>query len=288
LREEALGQDADLVTAPREVPLAVVVAEPKGQDADPVAATRERLVATYLKAGKIDEAERVVQEALRAQEALPEGRQWPIVRTLNELGLIRRRQARFDEAEQLYRRALATASALGRDEEALATPSARGRKLEALTGEVLHNLAFLYMTEGKASEADGFFRRALAVREAVDSPRDAARTLAFLVDLAEASERHQDAVNYGEKLLRNLERVGGPDSPALIPILQRQTRLLREVGRTDDAAKLETRAESIRAHHPREAAELDREIHEAGGSGNAAKADIQGQQRSDALPLQNG
>ena len=76
----------------------------------------------------------------------------------------------------------------------------------------LNNLALLYRAQGKYTEAEPLFRRALAV----------------------------------------WEKALGPEHPNVAMALENYAALLRKTNRAAEAAKLEARAQAIRAKHAKE------------------------------------
>ncbi len=73
----------------------------------------------------------------------------------------------------------------------------------------LNNLGFLYQAQGRYAEAGSLYRRALAIRE----------------------------------------KALGSEHPSVAASLENYAALRRETGRSDEAAKMEARAEAIRAKH---------------------------------------
>jgi Tfp pilus assembly protein PilF len=113
--------------------------------------------------GDYPEAESQLEPALETAEAF--GPQDPRLATsLNELALLYRHQGRYEEAEPLYKRALAIREkALGPDHPRVAT--------------VLNNLGTLYYAQDRYAEAEPLIKRALAIYEkalGADHPRVAA------------------------------------------------------------------------------------------------------------------
>ena len=75
-----------------------------------------------------------------------------MAQTLNNLALVYRAQAKYREAEGLFKRALAIREkALGASHPDV--------------GQTLNNLANLHGDQGKYTEAEGLYKRALVIRE---------------------------------------------------------------------------------------------------------------------------
>ncbi len=87
--------------------------------------------------------------------------------------------------------------------------SAEKGRLETHAAASLNNLASLYHAQGKHTEAEPLYRRALAI----------------------------------------WEKALGPEHPHVAASLKNYARLLRETGRGAEATRMEARAEAIRAKH---------------------------------------
>ena len=66
-----------------------------------------------------------------------------------------------------------------------------------------------------------------------------------------AQGRYQEALPFAEKVVRMNEIIFGPEDPGVAISLVVYAALLRKTGRGDEAAKMEARAEAIRAKHAR-------------------------------------
>lgn len=136
------------------------------------------------RSGKYAEAEKQFVAALKEADEFEE--QDPRLATnlnnLNNLAGIYRVQAKYAEAEALYRRALAIAeNAVGPDHPAVAAG--------------LNNLALLYDDRAKYAEADPLYQRALAIREKALGPEhpDVAQTLENYAVLLRKIDRGAEA-----------------------------------------------------------------------------------------------
>ncbi len=142
----------------------------------------------------------------------------------------------YDLAEPLYRRVLAIREkALGPDHPFVATS--------------LSDLGNLAYARGRYAEAESIFRRVLPIEEKALGPEHprVACTLACLAyayqglgDLAKAEGHYRRALAIREKML--------PAIPADVAgILENYTALLRNTGRSVEAAALEAREQSLRS-----------------------------------------
>jgi len=183
--------------------------------------------------GRLDEAEGLARRTLaRAEAAFPEGDHL-IAEALNALGMIHKFQGRHAEAEPLYRRALALATALG-DEEAQAT--------------LLHNLGGLHHARGDFAAGEPPARRAVELREAQlgpDHPATAADREAWGA-LLEGLGRLEEAERAYTSSLATFESHQGPDSLEAASSLAALGSVQHAQGRLDDALASYRRALAIR------------------------------------------
>jgi tetratricopeptide (TPR) repeat protein len=155
---------------------------------------------------------------------------------LYRLGILRRQQGKFAEAEQLYRRAL----------------EIREHKLGPNDLEVastLNNLAAVEALQGKYDEARPLLERALDVRRTVLGSDNVltAESLNNLALLYAAQGNTTEAEPLYQQALAVLDKANGDHDPALERILDNYAALLRDTGRDDEAAHLDTRARLLRA-----------------------------------------
>lgn len=131
--------------------------------------------------GRYAEAERVLDRALALAESLgPDDEQ--VATTLNLLGMLHKYQARFDDAEQRYRRAAGILEALhGPDDPRLAS--------------LCHNLGGLDHERGRFAEGEPWARRALAIRLRTRGPRhrETAAELVALGGLLDGQGRQDES-----------------------------------------------------------------------------------------------
>jgi len=185
--------------------------------------------------GKYAEAIQPAQESVRVAEATF-GREHPnVAKSLNNLGLLYKKQGRYAVTEPLYERALAIKEKMLRpDDPAVATS--------------LNNLAELYRMEGRYADAEPLHNRALAIREKVlglDHP-DVAESLNNLALLYQAEGRYAEAEPFLKRARAILEKALGPDHPNVAASLNNLAALYKVQGRYADAEPLYQHALSIR------------------------------------------
>jgi tetratricopeptide (TPR) repeat protein len=151
---------------------------------------------------------------------------------LIQLGDIAALERRSKEAETLFLRVAHAAERPG------------GAALQAVS---LHHLAVLYAGRNQHERAEPFFRRSLALTEAAVGKRntqwascaaDLGRTLFSLkrIDDAEAMTRTAVAI---------AEQTSGLQHPAFLRVLQDHARMLKKLGRKEEARQVENRMRSI-------------------------------------------
>ena len=188
--------------------------------------------------GNYAEAERQWLSAL--QEAENFGPEDPRLATsLNNLGELYRAQGKYAEAEPLSRRALAIdEKALGSEHPDVATD--------------LNNLALLSYNQGKYAEAETLNQRALAIREKALGPEhpNVATSLNNLALLYYTQGKYAEAEPLYQQSLAIWEKALGPEHPDVAKILKNYAEILRNMNRETEAARMEARAETIRAKNP--------------------------------------
>jgi CHAT domain-containing protein/Tfp pilus assembly protein PilF len=117
---------------------------------------------------------------------------------LENLAAAYKYQAKYAEAEGLYRRVLAIREqAVGANHPDIVLP--------------LNGLAIVYVAQGKYAEAEGLFKRALAIREQVHRPDDAdlIRSLNGLANVYKITGKNVEAEGLYERTLAIAERILG-------------------------------------------------------------------------------
>jgi len=175
----------------------------------------------------------------------------PTARLMNRLGVLLYAKARHQEAEPLFRRALAIdESSHGPDHPEVAIR--------------LNNLAELLRTTNRLAEAEPLYRRALSIDEAShgpDHPKVAIR-LNNLAELLSDTNRLSEAEPLYRRALAIDEASYGPDHPNVAIRLNNLAELLHATNRLSEAEPLYRRALSIDEasygpDHPRVASHLN-------------------------------
>ena len=179
------------------------------------------------------DAERLLVGALRRAEqgaaAAPE-----LAAALGQLADLYRAQARYEEAEPLYRRAIAL-------------EEGRQGGEHAGMARALNNLALVYRAQGFYEQAEPLCRRALAIAERVhggEHPLTAA-AVGNLLTVYLAQQRFGEAGPLFRRSVAIKERVLGPTHPALAGSLSTYAAFLRRTRGEAEAAGWEARARAI-------------------------------------------
>ncbi len=149
-------------------------------------------------------------------------------------------QADYAQAEKLLLAALKEAEKFGNQDPRLAIS--------------LNNLAELYRAQGKYSEAEPLYQRALAIDEKALGPEhpDLATDLNNLAALYYAQGKHAQAEPLYGRALAIQEKALGPEHPQVATVLENYAALLHKSNRDAEADKMEARAQAIRAKHAQE------------------------------------
>jgi tetratricopeptide (TPR) repeat protein len=160
----------------------------------------------YADQGRLGEAEKMYERALRGkEEALGVGHS-STLDTVNNLGLLYKAQGRLGEAEQMYERALRGYEALGLDHE---------------SPDVFNNLGHLYKDQGKLDEAEKMYDRALRGKEEALGVGHSStlNTVNNLGNLYADQGRLDEAEQMYERALRGYEALGGVRVQQYLPAL---------------------------------------------------------------------
>jgi hypothetical protein len=112
----------------------------------------------------------------------------------------------------------------------------------------LRLIASVYTVQNSYGKARTYLVRAVDMGEKLYGTQDY-RGMAPLYALCDAEAHLDNPTETAEcyrRLLPEMESIYGASQPALVPALTRYAQSLRSLGRTEEAAKLEQRAESIR------------------------------------------
>jgi CHAT domain-containing protein/Tfp pilus assembly protein PilF len=193
-------------------------------------------------AGKYSEALPLAQAMVTSLENTTNSRD--LAAALNNLGQIYADQGHDDQAEPLYKRAIAL--------------------MEKGTGQgsveiapLLNNLAALYQRQSRFSEAEPLFKRALAVSEKSLSREhpDVGRALNNLATLYVKQEHFAEAEPLFQRALAIYQKAAGPEHPAVATVLNNIGQVDRDLNRDADAEAPIKRSLAIRekvlgADHP--------------------------------------
>lgn len=187
---------------------ALKIAEGFGADDLRLATSLDSLAGLYYYQEKYATAEPLYKRALPILEKGLGPNHATVIGTVHHLAVVYHTQKRYADAEPLYKRVLA------RDESDLSSVGEghvdEGPRLwEIFAAHVvtdLNELAELYIAQGKYTEAEPLFKKAMPI----------------------------------------MEKAMGPEHPGMVPFLERYTVLLRKMRRTGEAKKLAARAYSIR------------------------------------------
>ncbi|MBR0726110.1 CHAT domain-containing tetratricopeptide repeat protein [Bradyrhizobium manausense] len=184
-------------------------------------------------AGKYAEALPLAQAMVASLEKASNNRD--LAAALNNLAQIYADQGRDDQAEPIYKRAIALME--------------KGTGLDSVEiAPVLNNLAALDQRQGRFADAEPLFRRALTIREKALSREhpDVGQSLNNLATLYVKQEHFADAEPLFQRALAILQKVGGPEHPAVATLLNNLGQLYRDLGRDADAEAPIKRSLAIR------------------------------------------
>lgn len=193
-----------------------------------------------LQEGRHGDAERLlVADLARIERQQPES--LAAARAMVDLAELYRAQARFAEAESLFRRAVAVIEAV---------PGAPARALV----RPLNSLALVYRAQGQYGDAEPLCRRALALAETHIGADHAATAsvVANLLTVYLAQGRYGEAAPLFQRSVTLKERLLGPQHPDLASSLNNYAAFLRKTQNEREAVAWEARARAIsgaRASH---------------------------------------
>ncbi|KAN0067119.1 HET domain containing protein [Elaphomyces granulatus] len=185
----------------------------------------------YTDQGKLDEAEKMYQRALRGDERAWGPDHTLTLDTVNNLGSLYKDQGKLDEAEKMYQRALqGYEKAWGPD--------------HISTLDTVNNLGVLYADQGKLDEAEKMYQRALQGYERACGP-DHTSTLATVNNLGNLY-KNQGKLDETEKMyqraLQGKEKAWGPDHTSTLSTVNNLGLLYADQGKLDEAEKMYQRA----------------------------------------------
>ncbi|MBR0966353.1 CHAT domain-containing protein [Bradyrhizobium diazoefficiens] len=184
-------------------------------------------------AGRYSEALPLAQAMVASLEKTANNRD--LSGALNNLAQIHADQGRDDQAEPLYKRAIALME--------------KGMGLDSVEiAPVLNNLAALDQRQSRFAEAEPLFKRALAIREKALSREhpDVGQSLNNLGTLYVKQQRYADAEPLLQRALAIYQKIGGPEHPAVATLLNNLGQLYRDLNRDADAEAPIKRSLAIR------------------------------------------
>lgn len=202
-----------------------------GPEHPEVAVSLNALANFYGRQGNHAEAEPLHKRALAIKEKALGPDHPDVGKSLNDLALIYEAQGKYAVAEPLIRRSLAIREkALGPDHPGMA--------------QILNNLGLVLTKQGKLTEAEPLLLRALEIAQtAFGAGHPHVATLNdSLATLRYRQGNHEEAERLYIQAAEILEKASDGNLPEVIA---NRARMLRELGRTDEAARLEARAAAL-------------------------------------------
>ncbi len=193
----------------------------------------ERLGFYYYQRGCYPEATIYLTQALRHQEQYHPHNLSDMAQTLNSLGLLSQRQARYQDAKVLHERALKLRESIS-DEIQMA--------------ESLYNLAVVCEQEGQYQQAEQFYLRVLALDERLSGPDhlNTAKTLNNLAVVYYLQGHYPKAEATYQRTLTIYKNFLPSNHPDLAYLLNGQGALAEKRGDDERAAELYNQAFTIR------------------------------------------
>jgi tetratricopeptide (TPR) repeat protein len=150
----------------------------------------------------------------------------------NELGVLYKNMGRFDEAGQVYARALAIAR------------NRPGARDDAVIATLYHNLGGLEHARGRYAAGEPLARRGLAIRERLLGPNhpDVAADLAALAPILDGLLKRQEAAEMLLRAIGILERAYGPDHYDIAVALNNLAALRYAEGNREESFRLYERS----------------------------------------------
>jgi tetratricopeptide (TPR) repeat protein len=161
---------------------------------------------------------------------------------LTDLGSIRVRQNRLDDAERLLRAVIRFLE----DRHDVANQDA--------WANALNNLAAVFSLTGRLPEAVVYSRRALTIFENLPQgyADDLVRGLVNLAVVTASADVSSESAELFRRAIATSESALGPEHPLLAEVLTRYAQFLRIMKRNADARKAEQRARQIQTKSPHE------------------------------------
>jgi len=200
-----------------------------GAEHPDVATTHNGLAQLYRDQGKYERAEPLYRRALHIREQVL-GQEHPDVAiVLNNLAELYQNQGKYAQAEQLYQRVLRIfEQVLGAELSLIAYP--------------LNGLANIYRDQGKYEQAEPLYQHALIIRkhQRGEQHLETAESLYDFARFHEVSMQPEQALVLYVQALSICEQQLGLQHPRTVDARTHAIHLLRENGRTEEAATLES------------------------------------------------
>jgi len=239
LRKEGKGDEAERLLAE---PVAQGAVSSATVDAtEGVGAYNDFLQArAYKDAGRLQDAELHHRLVISAPEAA--GRPY-LDMAMDQLANICHSQHRDGEAEELLLRALHLR------EREVSEVSPRSNPQRAAILSTPHALENFYRDQGRLSEIEPVYKRALEIQEKYYGPTDdsVSITLWCLAAVYQEEKNFEEALPLLWRALQIKEKNLGADDPQSIFILEQYANTLQELGRTAEADQMHARAKQLGA-----------------------------------------
>ena len=185
----------------------------------------------YADQGKLDEAEKMYEQALRGREEALGPKHTSTLDTVNNLGVLYAGQGKLDEAEKTYERAL-------RGKEEVLGPK------HTSTLDTVNNLGLLCVDQGKLDEGKKLYERALRGYEEALGPKHTSTldTVNNLGILYGDQGRLDEAEEMYERALRGTEEALGPKHTSTLDTVNNLGLLYTNQGKLDEAETMYERA----------------------------------------------
>lgn len=194
------------------------------------AAVQHTIGVTYSRLGRYEEADRLLQSALVALESVGQDQTREATELLNQLASVRHAQGKYDDAQDLYTRALTIRR------------SAAGSDL--VVAESLGGLADTHIVNGEFLEAESLERQALDIRREIlgTEHEDTASSLNDLGIALARQERWDEAEPLYRESLAIKTRLYGEEHPAVAQAVNNLGMFFHRRGDSESAEPLLRRA----------------------------------------------
>ncbi|MEM8640629.1 MAG: CHAT domain-containing tetratricopeptide repeat protein [Cyanobacteria bacterium P01_G01_bin.54] len=218
----------------------------RGNQHPDVAQSLNNLALLYDLQGRYGEAEPLYLESLIIWREHYGDEDLEVALSLNNRAELYRNQGRYQEAEPLHQEALAIRRKVLANQEPDAAPRDFAQSLSDLT-QSLNNLALLYETQGKYTEAEPLYNDALTLLNAESGDmQQLANTLNNLALLYEAQEKYAESESLYHESLALYYQVLDPEHPDIATSWNNLATLYKLQGRFGEAESLYLKALEVR------------------------------------------